>query len=183
MTAGAALEWNANWLWSLPLIALTVTLHVIGLGFINASILKSLESVKERRHFLFVFALVTGAATLSATLLHAIEAVAWAAAYLALGALPDHKSAMLYSLGAMTTYGHVGLFLAPHWRLMGALEALNGMLLFGLTTAFLYGMIQAVWPVEKRRLRQPNLASQRPEKALAAAPSLMVATEGSGDGA
>jgi hypothetical protein len=57
------------------------------------------------------------------------------------------------------------------------------MLLFGLTTAFLYGMIQAVWPVEKRRLRRLNLASQRQAKTLAAAPSLMVAAEGSGDGA
>jgi hypothetical protein len=30
--------------------------------------------------------------------------------------------------------------------MMGALEALNGMLLFGLTTAFLFAMIQEVWP-------------------------------------
>jgi hypothetical protein len=33
---------------------------------------------------------------------------------------------------------------------MGAVEALNGMLLFGLTTAFLYGMLQRVWPTEGR---------------------------------
>jgi hypothetical protein len=31
--------------------------------------------------------------------------------------------------------------------MMGALEALNGMLLFGLMTAFLFAMIQEVWPV------------------------------------
>jgi hypothetical protein len=30
---------------------------------------------------------------------------------------------------------------------MGALEALNGMLLFGLSTAFLFAIIQRVWPV------------------------------------
>ena len=34
----------------------------------------------------------------------------------------------------MTSYGHANLFLEEHWQLMGALEALNGMLLFGLTT-------------------------------------------------
>jgi hypothetical protein len=51
----------------------------------------------------------------------------------------------------MTTYGHADLYLADHWRLMGTLEALNGILLFGLTTAFMYGMIQRVWPVEHRR--------------------------------
>jgi hypothetical protein len=36
--------------------------------------------------------------------------------------------------------------LEGRWQLMGALEALNGMLLFGLTTAFLYGILQRVWP-------------------------------------
>ena len=30
---------------------------------------------------------------------------------------------------------------------MGAIEALNGIILFGLTTAFLFGMIVRVWPV------------------------------------
>ena len=34
--------------------------------------------------------------------------------------------------------------------LMGALEALNGMLLFGLTTAWLFAMIQEVWPIHRR---------------------------------
>jgi hypothetical protein len=39
------------------------------------------------------------------------------------------------------------LFLEQRWQLVGALEALNGMLLFGLTTAFLFAMIQKVWPL------------------------------------
>jgi hypothetical protein len=43
---------------------------------------------------------------------------------------------MLYSLGAITSYGHANVFLEPHWQMMGALEALNGMLPFGLTTTF-----------------------------------------------
>jgi len=80
--------------------------------------------------------------------LHALEAGTWALVYRALGALPDGKSALLYSLNAITTYGHSDLYLTPRWQLMGALEALNGMLLFGLTTAFLYGVLQRVWPTQ-----------------------------------
>jgi hypothetical protein len=60
---------------------------------------------------------------------------------------PDEKAAMLYSLSAMTSYGHANLFLETNWQMMGALESLNGMLLFGLTTAFLFAMIQKVWPL------------------------------------
>jgi hypothetical protein len=35
---------------------------------------------------------------------------------------------------------------------MGALEALNGIILFGLTTAFFFSIIQAVRPIERRRV-------------------------------
>ncbi|HKM63425.1 MAG TPA: hypothetical protein VJY39_13145 [Acidisphaera sp.] len=89
-------------------------------------------------------------------MLHAVEATAWAGAYVGLGALPEMKSAMLYSLEAMTTYGHAAIDLAPHWRLMGALEALNGMILFGLTTAFLFSVIQGIsLPPRRDRSRRP----------------------------
>jgi hypothetical protein len=136
-----ALVWDGNWAWSLPLIVVTVIFHVLGMLFITEGVGHAASHVNARRHFLYSFSLLMGTATLLAIALHALEAVIWAGVYLALGALPDGKSAMLYSLSAMTTYGHEQLELADHWRLMGALEALNGMILFGLTTAFLYGMI------------------------------------------
>jgi hypothetical protein len=140
--------WNANWAWSLPLIVLNVVIHVAGLGLINESIVHVLSGALSRGRFVLMFAL--GVAALSATVLHGIEATTWATAYRLLGALPDARSAMLYSLSAMTSYGHANLFLKEQWQLMGALEALNGMLLFGLTTAFLFAMIQKVWPLGSR---------------------------------
>jgi hypothetical protein len=137
-----AAAWDGNWAWSLPLIVITVIFHVIGLVYINERVIRAKRFVTQRRSFLLGLSIVLGAATLVAIALHAIEAAIWALVYQALGALPDSKSALLYSLSAMTTYGHEHLDLAKHWMLMGALEALNGMILFGLTTAFLYGMIR-----------------------------------------
>jgi hypothetical protein len=145
------LLWIADWAWSLPLILLTVVIYVFGLGFINKRVVRVLGRSIDRRRLVLVFALVMGAAVLLMTALHAIEGMAWALAYLFLGAVPDAKSAMLYSLYAMTTYGHESVSLAPQWQMMGALEALNGMLLFGLTTAFLFAMIQEVWPIHRHR--------------------------------
>jgi hypothetical protein len=134
--------WNGNWAWSLPLIVITVIFHVIGLVFINERVIRARRFLKAGRGFLMTFALILGLATLAAILLHAAEAAVWAGVYQALGALPDGKAAVLYSLSAMTTYGHEHFDLANHWQLMGSLEALNGMILFGLTTAFLFGMIR-----------------------------------------
>ncbi len=142
-------EWGANWAWGVPLIILTVLIHVLSLGLINHRGAQRLSSISERRHPRLLFAQVMGTATLLATLLHAVEAGIWAFSYRFVSALPDFKSAMLYSLNAITSYGHESLTLEPRWQLMGAIEALNGCLLFGLTTAFLFGMIQKVWLLDK----------------------------------
>ncbi len=139
--------WLGDWLWSLPLIATTVVIHVGGLALIGERVVRGLGASMARRHFMVKFAIVMSETSLEVTALHALETFIWAEAFQFLGALPDHKSAMLYSLSAMTTFGHADLYLKPRWQLMGALEALNGMLLFGLTTAFLFAMIQRVWPM------------------------------------
>ena len=143
--------WGANWAWGLPLILLTVVMHVFGLAIINDGVIRLAGRTARRRSFVLLFAMIMAVAVLLATMLHALEAGAWAGAYLLLGAVPNFKSATLYSLNAMTTYGHESISLEQHWQMMGALEALNGMLLFGLTTAFLYAMIQEVRQIYFRR--------------------------------
>jgi hypothetical protein len=149
--------WRDDWLWALPLIMLTVVIHVLGLGLIIERGERILTRLVDHRHFALYFAVVTGAAVLLVTVLHGIEAVIWAAAYWALAALPDTRSAVLYSLSAMTTYGGTDIVLKHHWQLMGALEALNGIILFGLTTAFLFSMIQRVGlPSIRRRQERPK---------------------------
>jgi hypothetical protein len=93
------------------LIVLTVVIHVCGLALIAERGVGVLNVSQDRRSFMPKFALVMGGTALLATLLHGIEAGIWAAAFRFLGALPDNRSAMLYSLSAMTTYGHANLFL------------------------------------------------------------------------
>jgi hypothetical protein len=139
------MSWRADWAWGLPLIVLNVIIHAIGLGLISQKVVRVTSDTIARRRPIFKFVLVVGAATLLGTILHGIEAGIWAVAYRLLGAMRDNKSAMLYSLNAITSYGHENLALAKHWQLMGAIEALNGWLLFGLTTAFLFGVVERVW--------------------------------------
>jgi hypothetical protein len=37
-----------------------------------------------------------------------------------------------------------------HWQLMGVLDALNGMILLGLTTAFLFAMLESTGPFQRK---------------------------------
>lgn len=134
-------SWTDNWLWSLPLISLTVVMHGFGLILIR-HVTVMLRRACGRTPFPANFGFTVSAAVLMLTTLHGGESAVWALAYMCLGALVDFKTAMLYSLNAMTTYGHANISLAGHWQLMGALEALDGMILFGLTTAFLFSIVQ-----------------------------------------
>jgi hypothetical protein len=142
--------WHVDWAWGLPLIVLNVVIHVLGLGLINEQIVARTSHRVNPQHLTASFVVVMAAAILLVTLLHAIEGIVWALAYLSLGALPDIRTAMLYSLSAITAYGHAAIFLDAHWQMMGALEALNGLILFGLTTAFLFALIQRIWPLGSR---------------------------------
>jgi hypothetical protein len=47
----------------------------------------------------------------------------------------------------MTTRGASGLPLDRHWRQLGAIEAMNGFLLFGISTAYLFAVMHAYWPM------------------------------------
>ena len=136
---------RADWAWGLPLIVLTVVIHVAGLALVSQRLIQFTKGSIVRRHPMAALVVVVGATTLLATCLHGLEAGIWATAYWLLGALPGFRTSMLYSLNAITSYGHTNLTLEGHWELMGALEALNGWLLFGLTAAFLFAVVQKVW--------------------------------------
>jgi hypothetical protein len=92
---------------------------------------------------------VVGGPALCATFAHGFEAWFWSIAYWRSGAMPDQKTAMEFSLGAMTTFGNSDLHLGSQWQLMGQLEALNGWILFGLSTAFLFTIVRKVWSAER----------------------------------
>ena len=56
--------WNSNWAWSVPLIVLTVLIHLIGLGLFNVKMVQVLTVVKDRRYFIYAFALGIGITTI-----------------------------------------------------------------------------------------------------------------------
>ncbi len=145
------ISWSVqDWVWGLALIAVTVVVHATGVVMMAIGELK-LRGRMERRRFRLRPAVLTvigvvGAIGLLLSVLHGIEYAIWAVAYAWLGALDSPMDAMLYSIDSMTTRGASGLTLQPHWLLMGALEAANGMLLFGISTAYIFAVMQAWWP-------------------------------------
>jgi hypothetical protein len=159
MDLANAPAWGMNWAWGLPLILLTVVLHAYCLSRIVEDVCGRLDGEHSLKNLSSTPIFIVGGTALFATVLHGIEGALWAIAYRLLGASPDNKSAILYSLEAMTSYGHEDLYLASHWRMLGALEALSGWILFGLTTAFLFAVIQRAWPNTHAKMHRTGAGS------------------------
>ncbi len=124
MNLGDMPLWSSNWAWGLPLIVLTVIFHAYSLGLLNNEVTARLNKRGRLGGPLSTPSFLIGGTALSLTVLHGVEGAIWATAYRLLGASMDIKSAALYSLNALTSYGHEELHLAPHWKLMGALARL-----------------------------------------------------------
>lgn len=138
-----------SWIAGLLLIAATIAIHAAGLVWIVVALrvirrrLIALNTSAAAQPWLAI--VLVGAVGAALATLHAIEAAIWAIAYLMLDAIHSLPAAMLYSIDSMTTRGDSGLILTEEWQLLGALEAANGVLLFGLSTAFLFGVVTQIW--------------------------------------
>jgi hypothetical protein len=141
-----AVSWSSDWLCGLSLLVLTIVTHVCAI-VAAAKLLGNFLAAYTRSAIRFVI-FVAFAALATAALL-SIEAAAWAVLYVWIGALPSLRAGMLYSLGAITSYGHATVFLEDRWQLLGAIEAVNGLILFGLATASLFAAFQEARPLRR----------------------------------
>jgi len=65
----------------------------------------------------------------------------WALAFLAVGESWSFDKAFYYSAENYTALGYGDIKLSDQWRLLGPLEAINGLLLFGLSTGVMFAVM------------------------------------------
>lgn len=127
------------------MVGLTVTVHFFGL-------LALLWMLRARAHALHETWTRQGAAILAVVLglmmIHTVEVWLYAGVYLAIGALGDLETAVYFSTTSFTTIGYGDIVLDRKWRLVGAIEGANGLLLFGWSTAFLFSIISRMRALE-----------------------------------
>jgi len=137
--------WGTSWSWSAVLIAVTIAVHSAGIVALVHWLETSWRTRVHARLDRSIGVIVVVALMLA--MLHTFECFLWAAVYVYVGALTSRPEALLYSVDSMTTRGASGLALAPHWRMMGAAESGDGLLLFGISTAFLFWVMQRQFSV------------------------------------
>ena len=73
---------------------------------------------------------------------HLVEIALWAVLLVVCGEFPGFANAFYHSAVNYSTLGYGDLLMTPSWRLLGPLEAANGALMFGFSTAMVFAVIQ-----------------------------------------
>ena len=79
--------------------------------------------------------------TLITAVTHLIEIALWAIVLLLCGEMATFETAFYVSAENYTALGYGDIVLSGRWRLLGPLEAVNGLLLFGLSTAVMFAVL------------------------------------------
>jgi hypothetical protein len=146
----------ASWSVGLSLIVLTIAIHttaVVLMAFGLETRVRVRVDTHQPDRLRAIPSMIghIGAVAVILAALHGLEGVLWASAYWGLGALDSLTDASVYALATMTTFEIPGLTLPPRFQMLSALEAMNGVLLFGISTAFLFAVIQAHWQLLSHR--------------------------------
>ena len=133
------------------LVAITVAIHAFGttglVRYLSREYLDVEGQMTSRR--------VLGALTIAAVVLvflHAIEIMVWAGVYEVLvpaGELANFEAAVYFSFVTFTTLGYGDITLSEGYRLLSGIQALNGILLVGWSTALMFAVVQKIWQSEE----------------------------------
>jgi len=125
------------------MVAMTVVIHLAGLGFLVALMRGHHRRFGQGPARLPQLVAILGAA-FGLFALHTVEIWAYAFLYVHLAALPNFDDALYFSTTTYTTVGYGDVVLAPAWRLIGAIESANGIILLGWSTAFFVSVINRI---------------------------------------
>lgn len=122
------------------LVAATVTIHFFGLTILLRLLrrqgrrFRAHESVFGRGALILVVVFGIFA-------IHTVEIWLYAFAYYVVGVLQDFETALYFSTVAFASLGFGDVVLDRSWRLVSAIEAANGVILFAWSTAFLLSVM------------------------------------------
>jgi hypothetical protein len=135
---------------ALSIVAICVVIHTAGLVLFAQFLIDRFPKLdrvaamtRQMVTLIFVFAVVIT--------LHLVEAGLWAIFYYVRGLFNDFETAFYFSLVTYGTIGFGDVVLPQRWRLLSGIEGISGVLLCGLSAAFIFAVINALF---QRRMQQ-----------------------------
>jgi len=138
------------------IVAICLVIHVASIVFIADWMLDQRDKRKDRMGTPGYMGLLIAAFS-AIIILHMIEIAIWAVFYFGYSLFPDFETALYFSTTSYTTIGFGDVVLPRAWRMLGGIEGVTGVLLCGLSTAFVFAIVNAMFQM---RLQRKNPAAQ-----------------------
>lgn len=130
------------------LVGFTALLHLAGLAGLIALIQAHGKRVRTP-HVRLNQALLVLIAVFALIALHGVEIWLYAAVYTLVGEFPAFEDALYFSTSTYATIGFGDPVLSPAWRIVGAIEGVNGIILLGWSTAFFVSIVGRLAELER----------------------------------
>jgi hypothetical protein len=101
-----------------------------------------ITSSKKARHpwLLLIIVMVATVSVLMSA--HSVEVLVWSLCYAIVGAAPAGVDLVYFAFVNYTTLGYGDVIPVEPWRLLGPMTAMNGVLLFGWSTAVIFEVLR-----------------------------------------
>jgi len=132
------------------IVTICLIIHVAGILLMAEWLLRRREDLERtasnRRFAVLIVGLFAGILCL-----HIIQTSLWAVFYYVQNLFSDFETSLYFSMVSFTTLGYGDVLLPRRWRLLGVIEGFSGVLLCGVSTAFIFAVVNAIFQF---RLRQ-----------------------------
>jgi voltage-gated potassium channel len=132
------------------IVSVCLVIHLAGILLMAGWLLRRREYLERRgsrRHFAMLIVMLFAAIML----LHLIQTSLWAVFYYTQSLFSDFETSLYFSMVSFTTIGYGDVLLPRKWRLLGVIEGFSGVLLCGISTAFIFAVINAIFQTQLRQ--------------------------------
>lgn len=126
------------------LVAMTCAIHLFGIAALMLLLRRHRRRGQAAEAMLAREGLAIAGAAAGLFVLHGAEIWLYAGFYLIVDALPTLEAALYFSTASYTTVGYGDVVLGPGWRVLGAIESANGIILLGWSTAFFVAIVSRI---------------------------------------
>ena len=132
------------------IVSVCLMIHLTGILLMAEWLLQwrdALERAPTRKLFALLIVTLCG----GILLLHLIQTGLWAVFYYTQNLFDDFETSLYFSMVSFTTLGYGDVLLPKRWRLLGVVEGFSGVLLCGISTAFIFAVINGVFQAQLRQ--------------------------------
>jgi hypothetical protein len=126
---------------SIAVSVCNIAIHAIVMAAVLWIVRVADERPVSRQSLRLVAVMIATVSVLMAA--HIVEVVVWSLAYVMVGAAPPGTDFIYFAFVNYTTLGYGDVTPIERWNLLGPMTAMNGVLLFGWSTAVIFSVLRS----------------------------------------